>query len=106
MLNIFEEDGILDNVNTVAPYLEKRLKETVAAYDFLKEERGLGLMRAIVFDTDKVKPGDVVRSALSNGLVLITAGSDVVRFLPPLVITKDDVDEMIDKLNASLTEQK
>ena len=106
VLNIFEEDGILDNVNMVAPYLEKRLKETVAAYDFLKEERGLGLMRAIVFDTDKVKPGDVVRSALSNGLVLITAGSDVVRFLPPLVITKDDVDEMIDKLNASLTEQK
>ena len=106
VLNIFEEDGILDNVKRVAPYLEKRLKELVASHDFLTGERGLGLMRAIVFDTDKVKPGDAVKAALSNGLVLITAGSDVVRFLPPLVITNGDVDEMIDKLSKSLTELK
>ena len=104
VLRIFEDEKILDNVNKVAPYLEKRLKETVAAYDFLKEERGLGLMRGIVFDTDKKSPADVVKSALSHGLVLITAGKDVIRFLPPLVITKDDVDEMIGKLTISLTE--
>ena len=104
VLRIFEDEKILDNVNKVAPYLEKRLKETVAAYDFLKEERGLGLMRGIVFDTDKKSPADVVKSALSHGLVLITAGKDVVRFLPPLVITKDDVDEMIEKLTLSFTE--
>ena len=61
-------------------------------------------MRGIVFDTDKKSPADVVKAALSNGLVLITAGKDVVRFLPPLVITKDDVDEMIDKLTLSFTE--
>ena len=41
---------------------------------------------------------------LGLAVVLITAGADVVRFLPPLVITKEDVDEMIEKLNASLTE--
>ena len=104
VFKIFEEDGIIDNVNEVAPYLQAKLEETVAAHDFLKAERGLGLMRGIVFDTSKKKPGDVVKSALSNGLVLITAGEDVVRFLPPLVITKADVDEMIDKLNASLAE--
>ena len=61
-------------------------------------------MRGLVFDTNKKKPADVVKKALSNGLVLITAGADVVSFLPTLVITKDDVDEMIEKLNASLTE--
>ena len=105
VLKIFEEEDILANVNEVAPYLEKRLKETVAAYDFLKEERGLGLMRGIVFDTDKVKPGDVVKSALKHGLVLISAGNDVVRFLPPLIITKEDVDEMIEKLSVCLAEQ-
>lgn len=102
VLKIFEDEKILDNVNEVAPYLEKRLKETVASYDFLKGERGLGLMRGIVFDTGKKLPGDVVKAALSNGLVLITAGKDVVRFLPPLVITKDDVDEMIEKLTLAL----
>ncbi len=105
VLKIFEEDKVIENVNEVAPYLEDKLKELVAAYDFLKEERGLGLMRGIVFDTDKKKPADVVRAALDNGLVLITAGADVIRFLPPLVITKADVDEMIEKLKKSLSEQ-
>jgi acetylornithine/N-succinyldiaminopimelate aminotransferase len=104
VLKIFKEDRVLDNVREVAPYLEKKLKEIVEKFDFLKEERGLGLMRAIVFDTDKKKPGDVVKAALSKGLVLITAGTDVVRFLPPLVITKEDVDEMAEKLSAALME--
>lgn len=104
VLKIFEEDDILANVREVAPYLEQKLKEIVDRYDFLTEERGLGLMRAIVFDTQKKKPGDVVAAALSKGLVLITAGSDVIRFLPPLTITKADVDEMAEKLSAALME--
>ena len=104
VLSIFEEDGVIDNVNSIAPYLEKKLNEIADRFDFLKGERGLGLMRALVFDTTKKKPADAVKAALSKGLVLITAGSDVVRFLPPLVITKEDVDEMADKLTAALTE--
>ena len=104
VLSIFEEDGVIDNVNSIAPYLEKKLSEIADRFDFLKGERGLGLMRALVFDTTKKKPADAVKAALSKGLVLITAGSDVVRFLPPLVITKEDVDEMADKLTAALTE--
>lgn len=104
VFKIFEEEKILDNVNKVAPYLEKRLQELVASYDFLVGERGLGLMRGIVFDTGKKSPGDVVKAALSNGLVLITAGSDVIRFLPPLIISEAEVDEMIDKLVTAITE--
>ena len=104
VLKIFEEDKIIDNVNNVAPYLEKRLKELVDEYDCLLAERGLGLMRAIVFDPEKKNPQETVKKALSNGLVLITAGSNVIRFLPPLIITKDDVDEMTDKLKLSLAE--
>ncbi len=105
VLDIFEEDGIIDNVNAVAPYLRSRLEELAGSYDFISGVRGCGLMLGMVFDTERVKPGDVVKSALSHGLVLITAGSDVLRFLPPLVITKADVDEMIGKLTESLTEQ-
>ena len=104
VLKIFEEEKITDNVNKVAPYLEKRLKELVDSYDFLTGERGLGLMRGIVFDTDKKSPGDVVKAALSKGLVLITAGSNVIRFLPPLIISEADVDEMINRLSAAITE--
>ena len=104
VLKIFEEEKVTDKVNQIAPYLEKRLKEVVSRHDFLLEERGLGLMRAIVFDTTKKSPGDVVKAALAHGLVLITAGSDVIRFLPPLIITREDVDEMIDKLELALAE--
>ena len=102
VLKIFEDDDILSNVATVAPYLEERLNELVDRFDFIKSQRGLGLMRGIVFDTALKSPGDVVKSALRNGLVLITAGADVIRFLPPLVITKADVDEMIEKLTIAL----
>ena len=104
VLEIFEEEHITDHVNEVAPYLEQKLKEIAASYDFIKGERGLGLMRGLIFDTDKVNPGDVVKTALSHGLVLITAGKDVLRFLPPLVITKADIDEMANRLKATLAE--
>lgn len=97
----FEKLNVLDNVNTVAPYLEKKLDELVEEYDFLVSRRGLGFMQGLVFDLDKKKPGDVAKNALDNGLVLITAGADVLRFLPPLVITKEDVDEMIVRLKKS-----
>ena len=64
--------------------------------------RGLGLMQGLIFDTNKMSPGDVVKRGLENGLILITAGPDVVRFLPPLIVTKQHVDEMIDILTKCL----
>lgn len=102
VLSIFEEEKILENVKEVAPYLEAELKKLVDEYDFLIGERGLGLMRGLVFDTDKKSPSEVVKKAHDNGLVLITAGTNVVRFLPPLIITKAHVDEMIALLRKCL----
>ena len=102
VLSIFEEEKILENVNEVAPYLEAELKKLVDEYDFLVGERGLGLMRGLIFDTDKKSPTEVVKKAHDNGLVLITAGTNVVRFLPPLIITKAHVDEMIALLRKCL----
>ena len=101
VLDQFEKLNILDNVNNVSTYLEKKLDELVTEYDFIIGRRGKGLMQGIVFDTDIKTPGDVVKSALNNGLILITAGKDVLRFLPPLIITEADVDCMIEKLKAS-----
>ena len=99
VLKLFEEEKILSNVNDVAPYLYKKLDELTQKYDFIKGHRGLGLMQGLIIDTDKKKPGDITKKTLENGLVLITAGA---RFLPPLIVSKDDVDEMIKKLEASL----
>ena len=101
VLDQFDELKVLDNVNRVSVYLEKKLDELTDEYDFLTGRRGKGLMQGLVFDENIKKPGDVVKNALDNGLVLITAGVNVLRFLPPLIISESDVDEMIGKLKAS-----
>ncbi len=101
VLDLFEENHIIDNVNSVASYLEQKLNELVVKYDFIKTRRGVGLMQGLVFD----KPvGPVIAKALEKGLILINAGTDIIRFVPPLVITRENVDEMITILTACLDE--
>ena len=97
----FKELSIVDHVNEVAPYLAKRLDELVEKYDCLTAHRGMGLMRGLVCT---LPVGKVSAKALENGLIVITAGSDVLRFVPPLVIEKEHVDEMIEKLARTLDE--
>ena len=99
VLELFEENHIIDNVNSVAAYLEQKLDELVAKYEFIKTRRGVGLMQGLVFD----KPvGPVISKALEKGLILINAGTDIIRFVPPLVITKENVDEMIAILDSCM----
>ncbi len=101
VLDIYEKENILEHVKEVSVYLEQKLDKLVANYDFLTERRGLGLMQGLV---TTLTPGTVVSKALENGLVIISAGSDVLRIVPPLVITKDHVDEMICKLEHTFSE--
>ncbi len=99
VLDLFKEDNIIDNVNQVAPYLEKRLDELKDKYDFIVDRRGMGFMQGLVFDRPV---SDVISKALEKGLILINAGSDIIRFVPPLVITKENVDDMISILDSCL----
>ena len=101
VLDLFEENHIIDNVNSVGFYLEKRLDELVEKYDFIEERRGYGLMQGLVFK-NPVAP--YIQKALDSGLVLINAGSNIIRFIPPLVITKEHVDEMMTILESCLQE--
>ena len=101
VFDLFEKNHILDHVNTVAPYLEKKLDELVAKYDFLTARRGKGLMQGVV---STLPVGKVSAKALEHGLIVITAGADVLRFVPPLIIEEKHVDEMIGKLEISLVE--
>ena len=99
VLEMMERDHITDHVKEIAPYLEEKLDELVASYDFLTARRGLGLMQGVVSE----KPvGQIAAKALEEGLIVITAGSDVLRFVPPLIIEKQHVDEMIGKLKKAL----
>lgn len=91
VIDLFEELQITDHVKEVGAYLEQVLDEFVEKYPFVKERRGVGLMQGLVCD----KPvGDIISQALSDGLVLINAGPNIIRFVPPLVITREDVDKM------------
>ena len=99
VFDLFEELDLIGNVNKVTPYFEKKLDELVEKYDFLTARRGKGFMQGIVVAGRPV--GEIVKSALDHGLVVLSAGSDVIRFVPPLVITDQDIDEMVERLEAS-----
>ena len=99
VFDLFEELDLIGNVNKVTPYFEKKLDELVEKYDFLTARRGKGFMQGIVVTGRPV--GEIVKSALDHGLVVLSAGSDVIRFVPPLIITEHDIDEMVKRLEAS-----
>ena len=100
VLDIFEKAGIQEHVKALTPYLEERLDALVEKYDCLSVRRGKGFMQGLVVTGRTV--GEVVNQSLENGLMVISAGSDVLRLVPPLVIEKEHIDEMIEKLEKSL----
>lgn len=99
VFDLYEEEHILEHVLRVGDYLTGRLNELVQKYDFLKERRGKGMIQGLEVTGRPV--GEIVNHALENGLVLMTAGNNVLRFVPPLVITEEDVDCMLEKLQKS-----
>ncbi len=99
VLDLFKQDNIIENVKVVAPYLEKRLDELKDEYDFIIDRRGAGLMQGLVFNRPV---SEIINKALDKGLILINAGAEIIRFVPPLIITKENVDDMIDILRSCL----
>lgn len=99
VLDIFEKDHIVEHVKEVTPYLEEKLDGLVEKYDGVLKRRGKGLMQGLVL----ARPvGEVIANAQKEGLLVISAGGNVLRMVPPLVIEKEHVDEMIEKLEKAL----
>ena len=98
-LEIYEKQKLAAHVKEVGDYLEEQLKKLVEDYDCVVEQRGLGLIRGIKLSGPV---GEVVKKAMEEGLLIISARSDVIRLVPPLVIGKEHVDEMIEKLRKVL----
>lgn len=101
VLDIFEEENIIDHVNVVGKYLEEKLDAIVEKSEFVEARRGKGLMQGLVL---KKPVGDVIKKAMEQGLIAISASGNVLRLVPPLTITKTHVDEMILKLENALKE--
>lgn len=100
VFDLFEQEHILEHVQQITPYLEEKLDELVDKYPMIMARRGKGLMQGLVLEGKPV--GEVVSRALEQGLIVISAGENVLRLVPPLVITEKDIDEMIEKLEKSL----
>lgn len=100
VLTIFQKEDLLAHVQSVSGYLEEKLDEIVEAHACVTERRGKGLMQGLVL----TKPvGEVIKKAMDAGLIVISAGGNVLRLVPPLIITEAQVDEFIGKLKMALT---
>lgn len=95
VFDIYEEENILENVKNVGAYLEEKLDELVNENKNIVLRRGKGLMQGLVL---KTPVGDTINKAIEKGLLVISAAGNVLRLLPPLIITKENVDEMINIL--------
>ena len=83
-------------------YLWEKLEEIKAKYSVVKDHRGMGLLQGLELS---ISAGEIIRRALlEERLVLINAGANIIRFVPPLVIEKEDVDEMVRRLSKVMEE--
>ena len=99
VIEIFEREDIVGHVNKVSPYLTKRLDELVQEVDCVAERKGTGLMQGIAL----TKPvAEVNNRAIEEGLLVIQAHGNVLRFVPPLIVEEKHIDEMIEKLRKAL----
>lgn len=101
VIELFEKQKVLENVKAVGDYLGKRLDELVEEFDCVETRRGIGMMQGLVFNRPV---GDIIVRAMENGLILINAGTNIIRFVPSLIITKENVDEMMEILHKSMKE--
>ena len=101
MIDLFEEHDILSHVREISAYLEARLDDLAARYDRIRERRGCGLLQGLACNGPVA---ELIGKALDKGLILINAGQEVIRFIPPLIIERAHVDEMTGILEACLEE--
>lgn len=98
VFDLYKKENIIEHVNEMTPYLEEKMDALVKKYDFIKERRGKGFMQGLEFN---VPVAPVIGKAIEKGLILVGAGANIIRFVPPLIAEKAHVDEMIQKLEAS-----
>jgi acetylornithine aminotransferase/acetylornithine/N-succinyldiaminopimelate aminotransferase len=100
-LGVIEQEKLLDHASQVGRHLDSKLRELATKHTMIGATRGLGLMRA--FDLAEPRAQDIMDRALERGLLITNAGPSTIRFVPPLIITTDEIDEAVTTLDASLS---
>lgn len=103
VIDLFEEQRILENVKETGAYLYKKLDELTIKYDCIKAHRGVGLMQGLECD---MSVNGVINRAIQKGLLLINAGTNIIRFIPPLIVSKAGVDSMIEIVDACFADEQ
>lgn len=104
VLEIFEARDIVNHVKEVGAYLWEKVEELVKRYPVITGHRGVGLIQGLEFSIP-VAP-IVEKAILEEKLVIISAGTNVIRLIPPLVIEKEHIDDMVVKLESLLNVYK
>ena len=99
VFDIINDENMMEHVQEVSQYLISRLDELVEKYDVVTERRGLGLMQGLEL---KVPVKSIVSDLFKQGVVIVSAGNNVLRMLPPFIIENKHVDEFIDALENNL----
>lgn len=99
VFDIFEEEKILDRVKETGAYLYEKLEALKAAHPQIVDHRGVGLIQGLEFDQPV---GELVARCIASGLILISAGTHTIRFIPPLIAEKEHVDQMMEILESCL----
>ena len=99
VFDLFEEQKLLSHVASIGDYLYEQLEQLVEKKESIVAHRGYGLMQGIELN---VPAAQVISKCQEEGLILVAAGSNIIRFVPPLIITKENVDEMIAILSKCL----
>lgn len=103
VFEIFEEEQILKNVQETGAYLYEKLEELKEEYPQIVAHRGIGFIQGLEF----AQPvGELVKNCIESGLILISAGTNVIRFIPPLIAKKEHIDKMLVILKTCLNQQK
>ncbi len=92
VIDLFEEMDILKNVQEMGAYLYERLEELAERHDCVRAHRGVGLIQGLECEQPV---GEVINRAVEKGLLLINAGTNIIRFIPPLIVSKQEIDDMI-----------
>lgn len=93
------EDGVLENCRAMGDYLRGRLEALKAKYPFIKEVRGRGLILGMELD---IEGGEIVNQAMAQGLLINCTVGKVLRFIPPLVVSRAEIDAMLKILDGIL----
>jgi predicted acetylornithine/succinylornithine family transaminase len=99
VIDVIESENVLDNVKKIGDLMREALQGFVDKYEKVLEVRGKGLMLGLVVDADAA---EVVESLQAQGILALTAGKNVVRFLPPLILSEDALEEAVDMIDDAL----